>query len=139
MAQALTSDDTFALGGLSWTDGRRVTSTTVVPVAFDRSNSVDRHASFVGTSLNHHVSAVARLLLNVDHVEAPELTMALISEGYGRLAEFYRESGLEIPAGLSTVLTEADDGGAALTVFRPWSLPGQISEWPRLGAFAPDG
>jgi hypothetical protein len=140
--EKLTSEllDTFILGGLAATAPGRVTYTTVIPAGLDLSTSTDRHASFIGTNLSHHVSLVARLLLNVDEVQAPELTVRLLSERYGLLAEFYRESGLDLPAGLSTVLTEdGDTGQSALTVFRPWSLPGQIREWPRMGAFDQDG
>jgi len=130
------ADDTFVLGGWSASDGSRVTYTTVVPAALDRSTSIDRHASFIGTALNHHVSAVARLLMDVNGVEAPELTVAVLAERYGHLAEFYGEAGLDVPAGLSTVLSGAyENGKGELSVFLPCSLPGPNSEWPRLGAF----
>lgn len=128
--------DTFVLGGWSAWDGNPVTYTTIVPAALDRSTSIDRHASFIGTNLNHHVSEVARLLMHDDGVEAPDLTVALLAERYGQLAEFYREAGLDIPIGLTTVLTGADDNREiALSVFLPRSLPGGLSEWPRLGTF----
>ena len=128
--------DTFVLGGFATLRENHVAYITVVPVSLDRSTSIDRHAGFIGTNLHHHVSAVASLLMHVEGVEVPELTTALVADGYSCLAEFYRQSGLDIPPGLSTVLTEADlNSHGALTVFRPWSLPGQISEWPQMGAF----
>ena len=130
------ADDTFVLGGWTASDGSRVTYTTVDPAALDRSTSTDRHASFIGTALNHHVSAVARLLKNGDGVEAPEMTGLLLAERYGRLADFYRDAGLDIPSSLSTVLTGADDNNeGSLSVFVPRSPTGRIHEWPRMGAF----